>query len=49
MKTFSSLDFAKQNIDTNQDTLEECGLWSIKQHPGRPRISELEMKKIRVG
>lgn len=49
MKTFSSLDFAKQNIDSNQDTLEECGLWSIKQHTGRPRVSELEMKGIRVG
>ena len=49
MKTFSSLDFAKQNIDSNQDTLEECGLWSIKQHTGRPRVSELEMKGVRVG
>jgi hypothetical protein len=30
MKTFSSLEAAKQNIDTNTDTLQECGLWSIK-------------------
>lgn len=49
MKTFSSLEAAKQNIDTNTDTLQECGLWSIKQHVGRPRASEIEMKYIREG
>lgn len=49
MKTFSSLEAAKQNIDTNKDTLQECGLWSIKQHVGRPRASEIEMKYIREG
>lgn len=49
MKTFSSLEVAKQNIDTNTDTLQECGLWSIKQHVGRPRASEIEMKYIREG
>ena len=49
MKTFSSLDYAKQYIDSNTDTIKECGLWSIKQHTGRPRVSELEMKGIRVG
>lgn len=49
LKTFSSLEAAKQNIDTNTDTLQECGLWSIKQHVGRPRASEIEMKYIREG
>lgn len=49
MKTFSSLDYAKQYINSNTDTIKECGLWSIKQHTGRPRVSELEMKGIRVG
>lgn len=49
MKTFSSLEYAKQNIDNNKDTLKDCGLWSIKQHAGRPRITELEMKGIREG
>lgn len=49
MKTFSSLELAKQNIDNNQDILKECGLYSIKQHTGRPRISQIEMKGIQVG
>lgn len=49
MKTFSSLEAAKQNIDTNKDTLQECGLWSIKQQISRPRASEIEMKYIREG
>lgn len=49
MKTFSDLDYARQFIDTNEDTLEQCGLWSIKQHAGTPRISEIEMKGIREG
>lgn len=49
MKTFSSLEYAKQNIDENKDTIKSCGLWSIKQHAGRPRVSELEMKGIREG
>jgi hypothetical protein len=30
MKTFSNLTYAEQFIDANKDTLEECGLWSIK-------------------
>ena len=49
MKTFSSLDYAKQAIEDNQETLMESGLWSIKQHIGRPRTSKLEMKSIREG
>jgi hypothetical protein len=49
MKTFSDLIYAKQFIDTNKDTLKECGLWTIKQHKGRPRVVELEMKGIREG
>ena len=49
MRTFSSLEYAKQNIDNNQDTLKECGLYSIKQHAGRPRISQIEMKGIKAG
>lgn len=49
MKTFSDLMYAKQFIDTNKDTLKECGLWSIKQHKGRPRKIELEMKGIKEG
>ena len=49
MKTFSSLEYAKQSIDENKDTIKNCGLWSIKQHAGRPRVSELEMKGIREG
>ena len=48
MKTFSSLDYAKQYIDSNTDTIKECGLWSIKQHTGRPRVSELEMKGMQT-
>ena len=46
MKTFSSLEAAKQNIDTNTDTLQECGLWSIKQHVGRPRASEIYQRRV---
>lgn len=49
MKTFSDLMYAKQFIETNTDTLNECGLWTIKQHKGRPRAVELEMKGIREG
>lgn len=49
MKTFSSLNYAKQAIENNQETLMESGLWSIKQHIGRPRTSKLEMKSIREG
>lgn len=49
MKTFSDLMYAKQFIDTNKDTLKECGLWTIKQHRGRPRVVELEMKGVREG
>ena len=49
MRTFSSLEYAKQNIDQNQDTLMECGLWSIKQQTSRPRTSEIEMKGVREG
>lgn len=49
MKTFSDLMYAKQFIDTNKDTLKECGLWTIKQHKGRPRVVELEMKGVREG
>lgn len=49
MKTFSDLMYAKQFIDSNKDTLKKCGLWTIKQHKGRPRKIELEMKGIREG
>ena len=49
MKTFASLELAKSNIDSNNDTIKSCGLWSIKQHNGRPRISEIEMKDVREG
>lgn len=49
MKTFSSLDYAKQFIDNDKDTLRECGLWSIKQTTSRPRSVELEMNHIREG
>lgn len=49
IKTFSDLNYAKQFIDNNEDTLEQCGLWSIKQQTSRPRISEIEMKGVRVG
>lgn len=49
MKTFSDLMYAKQFIDSNKDTLKECGLWTIKQHKGRPRVVALEMKGIREG
>lgn len=49
MRTFSSLDYAKKNIDENQDILLDSGLYSIKQHVGRPRTSRVEMKGLRVG
>lgn len=49
MRTFSSLDYAKAAIDNNEDTLLESGLYSIKQHTGRPRTSKIEMKGLRVG
>lgn len=49
MRTFSSLDYAKQFVDSNNETLKESGLWSIKQHNGTPRTSALEMKSIREG
>lgn len=49
MKTFSDLTYAEQFINNNEDTLEQCGLWSIKQHTGRPRTSAIEMKGIKEG
>lgn len=49
MKTFSSLDRAKEFINSNKDTLREYGLWSIKQHDGTPRVTKLEMGNIREG
>ena len=49
MKTFSSLEHAKTFINENTDTIKSCGLWSIKQKIGRPRISELEMTGLREG
>lgn len=49
MKTFSDLMYAKQFINTNTDTLNECGLWTIKQYKGRPRSVELEMKGLKEG
>lgn len=49
MKTFSSLERAKTFINENTDTIKSCGLWSIKQKVGRPRISELEMSGLREG
>lgn len=49
VKTFSSLEFAKAAIDSNKDTLSECGLWSIKQHTGRPRETKIEMTDLKEG
>lgn len=49
MKSFSDLKYAKSFIDNNKDTLRDCGLWSIKQHNGFPRVTELEMKQVREG
>lgn len=49
MSTYSSLDKAKAAVDKNKDTLEQCGLWSIKQFTGSPRVSEIEMKSVKAG
>jgi hypothetical protein len=49
MSTYSSLDRAKAAVDKNRDTLEKCGLYSIKQFTGTPRVSEIEMKNVREG
>lgn len=49
MSTYSSIDRAKAAIDKNKDTLEQCGLYSIKQFKGIPRVSKIEMKNIRKG
>lgn len=49
MQTYSSIDRAIAAIDKNKDTLEQCGLYSIKQFKGTPRVSKIEMKNIRKG
>ena len=49
MSTYSNLDRAKIAIDKNKDTLAQCGLYSIKQFTGTPRVSEIEMKNVREG
>lgn len=49
MTTYSNLDRAKMAIDKNKDTLAQCGLYSIKQFTGTPRVSEIEMKSVRAG
>ena len=49
MPTYSSLDRAKAAVDKNKDTLEQCGLWSIKQFTGVPRVSKIEMKSVKAG
>ena len=49
MSTYSSIDRAIAAIDKNKDTLEQCGLYSIKQFKGIPRVSKIEMKNIRKG
>jgi hypothetical protein len=49
MSTYSSLDRAKAAVDKNRDTLEKCGLYSIKQFTGTPRVSEIEMKHVKAG
>lgn len=49
MSTYSNLDRAKAAVDKNKDTLEQCGLWSIKQFTGTPRVSKIEMKSVKAG
>ena len=47
--TFQSIEEAELYIDNNKDTIESCGMWSIKQHPDIPTETKLEYKSIQVG
>lgn len=48
MKEFENEIICKAFIDGNNDTIKECGLWSIKQYEGTPRTCSIEMKNIKV-